>query len=373
MATMGQTIKKLRKERSLTQEELAEQLNVTFQAVSKWENDTGMPDISQIVPLASVFGVSTDVLFGTVGTSDNEEAAKIIKAAYSLNDDGAKPKKCVWDELQNGLRLYPNNIMLLMVSLQYGCALAYPENDCYDETCGDEIYRECIRQANIVTSYGKSITDVLRAHMIMVLLHSSYGDSAKAREHAQNFPVRADMTINAMEAYIAHSEKDFVREGAYHQRGISYLLPALLDEMILLGKTYANTGNHGDALRLYSSVFPLMELVFGEDELMPPVQNTDSGDVYVLTAQAYSALGDRDKALEWLEKMVDYDISVRSRFTDRTRTQSAFLRGINGELPYLYASVNVKERLLLKFQSAELAELRDDTRFSTLLRRAEEM
>ena len=52
--TMGQIIKRLRKERNFTQEELAEQLGVTFQAVSKWENDTGMPDISQVVPLASV-------------------------------------------------------------------------------------------------------------------------------------------------------------------------------------------------------------------------------------------------------------------------------------------------------------------------------
>lgn len=60
---MGEIIRKLRKERDLTQEELAEQLGVTSQAVSKWENNTGMPDISQVVPLASFFGVSTDTLF----------------------------------------------------------------------------------------------------------------------------------------------------------------------------------------------------------------------------------------------------------------------------------------------------------------------
>lgn len=36
----------------------AEQLNVSAQAISKWENETGMPDISQVVPLASVFKVS---------------------------------------------------------------------------------------------------------------------------------------------------------------------------------------------------------------------------------------------------------------------------------------------------------------------------
>jgi len=56
--SMGQIIRKLRKERNLTQEELAEQLNITYQAVSRWENETGMPDISQVIPLANVFGVS---------------------------------------------------------------------------------------------------------------------------------------------------------------------------------------------------------------------------------------------------------------------------------------------------------------------------
>ena len=62
--TMGQIIKNLRKGRGFTQEELAERLGVTYQAISKWENDSGMPDISQIVPLATIFDVSTDFLFG---------------------------------------------------------------------------------------------------------------------------------------------------------------------------------------------------------------------------------------------------------------------------------------------------------------------
>lgn len=61
---MGQIIRRLRKERNLTQEELAEQLNITSQAVSKWESGASLPDFSQIVPLANLFGVPTDVLFG---------------------------------------------------------------------------------------------------------------------------------------------------------------------------------------------------------------------------------------------------------------------------------------------------------------------
>ena len=82
--TMGQIIKRLRKERNFTQEELAEQLGITFQAVSKWENDTGMPDVSQIIPLATIFGVSTDVLFGMSGKGNREEVQRIIQSAIAF-------------------------------------------------------------------------------------------------------------------------------------------------------------------------------------------------------------------------------------------------------------------------------------------------
>ena len=49
---------------NMTQEELAELINVTPQAISKWENSIGMPDISQLIPLANVFNVSVDTLLG---------------------------------------------------------------------------------------------------------------------------------------------------------------------------------------------------------------------------------------------------------------------------------------------------------------------
>jgi transcriptional regulator with XRE-family HTH domain len=70
---MGPIIKRLRLERHFTQEELARLLEVTPQAVSKWEVGGGMPDISQVIPLAIVFGVSTDVLFGLSEVNDAEE------------------------------------------------------------------------------------------------------------------------------------------------------------------------------------------------------------------------------------------------------------------------------------------------------------
>ncbi|MBR4880783.1 MAG: helix-turn-helix transcriptional regulator [Clostridia bacterium] len=63
MKTIGSVIRELRKEKGITQEELSVILGVTAQAVSKWENDNGLPDISLLVPIADYFDISLDYLF----------------------------------------------------------------------------------------------------------------------------------------------------------------------------------------------------------------------------------------------------------------------------------------------------------------------
>lgn len=78
--TFGMKISKLRKEKNMTQEELAEKVNISAQAVSKWENDISLPDISVLPTLADLFNVSIDELLGrdkTVVvemTEDNKKA-----------------------------------------------------------------------------------------------------------------------------------------------------------------------------------------------------------------------------------------------------------------------------------------------------------
>lgn len=62
--TMGKRIAQLRKEKGMTQEQLAEKLGVSAQAVSKWENDVSCPDITLFPLLASTLGVTTDELLG---------------------------------------------------------------------------------------------------------------------------------------------------------------------------------------------------------------------------------------------------------------------------------------------------------------------
>ena len=60
--TFGNQIASLRREKGMTQSELAEKMGVTDKAVSKWERDLSCPDVSSIPRLAEIFGISVDEL-----------------------------------------------------------------------------------------------------------------------------------------------------------------------------------------------------------------------------------------------------------------------------------------------------------------------
>lgn len=102
---IAENIRKFRKERGLTQEQLAEALGVTVGAVSKWELGASVPDISLIVELADFFEVSVDVLLGYAWHSGSMGAAlERIKSALHTKEyeDGMK-------EAEKALKKYPNN------------------------------------------------------------------------------------------------------------------------------------------------------------------------------------------------------------------------------------------------------------------------
>ncbi len=65
MSEVANSIKRLRQEKQLSQEQLAEELHVTRQAVSNWENGKTQPDVDTLTQLASIFGVSVErIIYG---------------------------------------------------------------------------------------------------------------------------------------------------------------------------------------------------------------------------------------------------------------------------------------------------------------------
>lgn len=81
--TIGSRIQKSRKERGLTQEELAAKLGVSSQAVSKWENDISCPDIALLPQLCRILGVTTDELL----TGKNNEVKMLAEKERKSLDE----------------------------------------------------------------------------------------------------------------------------------------------------------------------------------------------------------------------------------------------------------------------------------------------
>lgn len=95
--TIGKRIATLRRSKSMTQDQLAEQLGVSPQAVSKWENDISCPDISLLPRLAEVFSVTTDWLLGMQETK--EPTAQHEDVRWNICDEEAGEQ----DHNPNGL------------------------------------------------------------------------------------------------------------------------------------------------------------------------------------------------------------------------------------------------------------------------------
>lgn len=109
---IGEKLKKLRRNRDLTQEEVATHLGISYQAISKWERGDGYPDITMLPALANYFAVSVDEL---IGMEEITSASKLdeINKKWAENRSNGKHKENV-ELMRDALKIYPNNALLLM-------------------------------------------------------------------------------------------------------------------------------------------------------------------------------------------------------------------------------------------------------------------
>lgn len=368
--SIGQTIKRLRKERNLTQDELAEQLNVTAQAVSKWENETGLPDISQIIPLASVFGVSTDILFGIEGASENDEALRIVQKADEIKEYGKQNTYLrAYDMMIDGLKKYPNNMTLLNNCIRLGLALALPENGyLYSAERAKEICAETIRQANLIISYSKNISEIMAACQSLIFLYSSEGRYDKATVEAQNFPARTDLTLYSNMARVNEYMGNHAREITYLCSDIDYALQTLEDNTVRLGKAYYKTGKYNNAIDVYQTFLNILKVIF-KDGYHPPYHDFDSGDCYILLAQAYLAIGNTDQAMNAVENSIMYYLNLIEHCTGDIIARIALMKSPlveESELTACTTKSAIKNRLIEKLSAEEIQPLSKDKRFQNL-------
>lgn len=89
MVKIGEKLKSLRNEKKMTQKDLAEQLNVSAQAVSRWENDDVEPSLETLGQLATIFNVSVDELFGKEPPEKRQAAQEAVAPAAAPEQTAA--------------------------------------------------------------------------------------------------------------------------------------------------------------------------------------------------------------------------------------------------------------------------------------------
>lgn len=97
--TLGKRIMQHRKRLGMTQEQLADRVGVSAQAVSKWENDLSCPDISLLPQLAEIFGISVDELLGKKSSGSAVKAAEPVEASSKRGKSFHmewKPMEGIW-------------------------------------------------------------------------------------------------------------------------------------------------------------------------------------------------------------------------------------------------------------------------------------
>ena len=185
--SIGATIKKLRRDRNITQEQLAEMLGVSTNAVSQWECDKTAPDISHIPILANIFEVSADILLEIDITKSkkqfeiNEFTAKYAelhsqgKTEERLNLSRAMQKKYPNDET---VRYY------LMRVLKNGYA-----NENFDEIVA--LGEQLLNSTNMQFRMGTI--------QCLCYMYLNHGNKEKALQYADMIPPAMDLRLHVLE------------------------------------------------------------------------------------------------------------------------------------------------------------------------------
>lgn len=197
MLSFGQRLKLIRKEAQITQSELAEKLFVTVQSVSKWECDTSMPDISQIVPLAAILGVTTDCLLG-VGTDQKADTEKLNEAIeenfkkYSAFNYEESVFRKSFGLCREHIKKYPLDYTTkLRCAIYMYFFLDYAAGgNCYTVPKEEEdaIYTEAIKHLTSLINYDRDVERILHAKKILAYLHLYKDNFEKAEEVAEDLP-----------------------------------------------------------------------------------------------------------------------------------------------------------------------------------------
>lgn len=206
---IGEDIKKMRRERNLTQEEMAAHLGISFQAISKWERGDGLPDITLLPALARYFGVTADELMG-MGKINEEELLKKICQAYEENRAQGKHEENA-ALMRENLKQFPNYPLLLV---QLSASLEHLSNGAETEGERRTYLKESVAVQEQILRYGGD--HEIRGATLYNICFSYWklGEKEKAVEQAKKVPNLYKARENALTFFLEGEEKSQVAREA---------------------------------------------------------------------------------------------------------------------------------------------------------------
>ena len=203
---IGENIKRMRRERDLTQEEMAAHLGISFQSISKWERGDGYPDIAMLPALSNYFGISVDELLGMSEIEKNNQYNEINRRWDDNNEKGLHGENV--ELMRQSLRAFPNNALLLV---QQSTSL-----EKLDGTDEEKIryLRESIAVQEQILRYGED-SEVRNATQYNICFaYWKIGAYDKALEQAKKLPNLYKTRENALVYFLRGEEKHMVAKEA---------------------------------------------------------------------------------------------------------------------------------------------------------------
>ena len=177
---ISENLRKLRKQKDLTQEELARFLGVSFQAVSKWERNEGYPDITYLPAIANFFSVTLDELLGMGQIRSKQYLDDVFRLGHDHVSKG-EYKQAV-KVLRDAIKTFPNNYGLLS---ELAIALSFDSTETED---GMKSTKEAISLCErvLANSTNEKVRSTTRT--TLCFLYKSIGEQEKAKVLAKTLP-----------------------------------------------------------------------------------------------------------------------------------------------------------------------------------------
>ena len=368
--TMGQIIRRLRKEQNLTQEELAEQLNISAQAVSKWENESSLPDISQVVPIANLFGVPTDVLFGMYGTDSDKEVEDRLAEIFRMTDncrDGEEGPTAlaILDKYRELMRLYPNNDSILTNAMAFANTVLDNNRAELCELIGEsgihDLENEIVRWAGLVIKYSSSIDEVLSAKQSLIDVFLRQKNYEAALETVKDFPLYTWCLKSYVKTRVLHEAGK--REEEQNERGwyISELFRAFVNQVYMIENIYVEQEKYAEALYCCEAIRDITEAIYRGETYRPPLMY-DYQNLFHTHALCLVKLGRKKEAVDVLKKCVNFIKAQEKNFNKKTDLNIPlfpnvrFSYGFGGNAEYEHAAERIK-RIVMDEAFKSLADI----------------